>query len=61
MLLYSDVVLLRDSLDCVENAAPTSRVCESATVIEMTTEYYVLWHYAALQWHNVMTKNLYYQ
>jgi hypothetical protein len=60
MLLYSDVILLRDSLDGDENAAPTSRIYEFLTVIQMITEYHILWHFAALQWHNGMTKILYY-
>jgi hypothetical protein len=57
VLIYSEVLLLRDSLDCDENAAPTSRVYASPTVIQMITEYRILWHYAPLQWHNVTTKN----
>ena len=48
-------------VDCVENAAPTSRVCASPTVVQMITKYHILWHHAALQWHKFMTKNLYYQ
>jgi hypothetical protein len=57
MPLYSDVLLLRDSLDCDENGAQTSRVCASPTVIKMIPDDHILWHYAALQWHNDMTKN----
>jgi hypothetical protein len=59
-LLFRDL-LCRDSLDCGENAVPTSRVCTSHTVIQMFTEYYILCHHAALQWHNFMTKYHYYQ
>jgi hypothetical protein len=60
MLLYSEVLWLRDNSDCDQIAAPTSRVCASPTVIQMITEYHIIWNYAALQWHNVMTKNSYY-
>ena len=28
-------------VDCVENAAPTSRVCASPTVVQMFTEYHI--------------------
>jgi hypothetical protein len=61
VLIYSEVLLLRDSLDCDENAAPTSRVYASPTVIQMITEYHILWRYAAFEWHNVPTKNYEYQ
>jgi hypothetical protein len=61
MFLYSEVLLLSDCLDCNENAVCTSRVCAYPTVIQMIAEYHILWHYAAIQWHNVMTKDVYYQ
>jgi hypothetical protein len=61
MLLYSEVLLLRGSLDCGENVASTSLVCVSVTVIQMITEYRILCRYVVLQWHNVMTKNRYHQ
>ena len=55
--LYCHVIA---RIDCVENAAPTSRVCASPKVVQMITEYHVLCHHAALQWRKFMTKNLYY-
>jgi hypothetical protein len=54
-------LLLNNSFDCGEIAAPTSRVCAFPTVIQMNTEYHILWHYAALQWPNILTKNRSYQ
>jgi hypothetical protein len=61
MLIYSEGLLLPSTLECVESAAPTSQVYAPSTVIQMITEYHILWRYAALQWHNVPTKNLEYQ
>jgi hypothetical protein len=39
----------------------TSKVCASSTVLQLNTETQKLWRYAALQWHNVKTKNGEYQ
>jgi hypothetical protein len=57
MLIYSEGLKLHNSLGCVETAAPTSQVYASSTAIQMITEYHILWRCAALQWHNVPTKN----
>jgi hypothetical protein len=59
-VLYSEIFLLRDCSDCNENADPTSRVYAYPTVIQMIAEYHILWHYVTVQWHNIMTKNVYY-
>jgi hypothetical protein len=61
MFKYSDGLLLTTTVGCVGSGAPTSQVYSSSTVIQMVTEYHILWPYAALQWHNVPTKNREYQ
>jgi hypothetical protein len=61
MLIYSEVTSLRNRLECVESAASTSQIYAFSTVIQMITEYHILHRYAALQWHDVPTKNREYQ
>jgi hypothetical protein len=61
MLIYSECLLLPNTLDGVESAAPTSQVYASSTVIQMIKEYHILCPYAALQWHNNPTKNREYE
>jgi hypothetical protein len=57
MLIYSEWLLLPNSLECVESADPTSQVYASSTVIQMITEYHILCCYAALQWHKAPMRN----
>jgi hypothetical protein len=58
---YPECLLLSNSLECGGSAAPTSQVCAFPTVIQMITEYRILWRYIPLQWHDVPTKNRDYQ
>jgi hypothetical protein len=57
MLIYYEVISLPNNLGCVESAAPTSQLYAFSTVIQMITENHILCRYAALQWHDVATKN----
>jgi hypothetical protein len=50
-----------NGLQYVGSAAPTSRVYASSTGIQLIAEHNNLWHYATLQWHDVLTKNREYQ
>jgi hypothetical protein len=45
-----------NSLENVRSAAPTSRVYASSTGIQLIAENNNLWHYAPLQWRDVLTK-----
>jgi hypothetical protein len=61
IFIYSEGLLPPNSLECVRNAAPTSRVYASSTGIQMIAENNKLCRYATLQRHNVFTKNREYQ
>jgi hypothetical protein len=61
LLIYSEGLLPRNSLQYVGSAAPTSRLYASSTGIQLISENNNLWHYAPLQWHDVLTRNREYQ
>jgi hypothetical protein len=56
LFIYSEGLLPPNSLEYVGSASPTSRVYASFTGIQLIAEYNNVWHYAPLQWHDVLRK-----
>jgi hypothetical protein len=61
LFIFSEGLLPPNSLEYVGSAAPTSRVYASSTAIKPIAEINNLFHYAPLQWHDVLTKFREYQ
>jgi hypothetical protein len=49
MLIYCEILLPPNSLECVGSAAPTSQVYASSTVVQLITESHKLLLYAYIQ------------